>query len=36
MRAANHEGIPVLPVHDELVFPRNYKYFIYIALIDPF
>ena len=34
--AANQEGIPVLPVHDELVFPQNHKYFIYIALMDAF
>ena len=36
MSAANQEGIPVLPVHDELVFPQNHKYFIYIALMDAF
>ena len=36
MSAANQEGIPVLPVHDELVFPQNHKYFIYLALMDAF
>ena len=36
LREANKADIPVLPVHDELVFPQNHKYFIYIALMDAF
>ena len=36
LNAANQENIPVLPVHDEVVFPQSHKYFIYIALMDAF
>jgi hypothetical protein len=36
LREANKADIPVLPVHDELVFPQSHKYSIYIALIDAF
>ena len=36
LREANKADIPVLPVHDELVFPQNHKYFIYIVLMDAF
>ena len=36
LREANKAHIPVLPVHDELVFPQSHKYSIYIALIDAF
>ena len=32
IRAANDEGIPVLPVHDEIVFPENRKDFVISAI----
>ena len=32
IRAANDEGIPVLPVHDEIVFPENRRDFVISAI----
>ena len=36
LNAANTENIPVLPVHDEVVFPQNHKTFMITALIASF
>jgi hypothetical protein len=36
LNAANQENIPVLPVHDEVVFPAVNKDFMLIALIAAF
>ncbi len=36
LNAANTENIPVLPVHDEVVFPQHHKTFMITALIASF
>ena len=36
LRAANEKCIPVLPVHDEMVFPENQKGFMLAAVIAAF
>ncbi len=36
LRVANRENIPVLPVHDEVVFPQNHKTFMITALMASF
>jgi len=36
LNATNQENIPVVPVHDEVVFPEVHKDFLLIALIAAF